>query len=102
MRFEDLPKFEEIDFPILQNIIQGICNVDEDEIRKNSRLREDLGIDNLSIIDLIEILENIYDIKISEEKFLFLSDDECYMLNKVESNIYVSEILEFIEQKISN
>ena len=53
-----------MDWNLLQ-IVQNYCP--EAEIRENSRLREELGIDSLNMFEMVCMLEERYHISIAED-----------------------------------
>ena len=54
-------------FDKLKEIIAEQLSVDEDTITPEANIQEDLGADSLDIVDLIQTIEDEYDISIPDE-----------------------------------
>lgn len=68
------------------NAIANQLNIDEDQIKPESRLIEDLKADSLDLVALILELEQSYDIQISDEDMMTLrtvEDIDRYLKEKV-------------------
>ena len=89
-----------LEFGEFKKIIAQIGNCNVDNIKIDSLLMEDLELDGLDIDFIIEYLEEKYSIKIMGEKFILLNKDEM-LYNIFEERIMVSEIIRFVNDKIS-
>jgi acyl carrier protein len=68
----------------LKQLVVEILEVPEESIKPESKLKEDLGADSLSLIEMAVKMEEKYDISISDEaaeKFITVQDVIDY-LNK--------------------
>lgn len=52
----------------VREIILGIVDVSEDEIKTDSKLRSDLGATSVEIVEVVAAIENEFDIDISDEE----------------------------------
>jgi acyl carrier protein len=62
--------------------------IEEDKINPNARLKEDLGIDSLDLVDIVVIVEKHFGFKIKPEE-----------MNDVHS---LSQFYDYIESKVTN
>lgn len=60
-------KREEID-AIVQDILCDTLGVDEEEVRPDSRVVEDLGAESIDFLDLIFRLENEFDVRVDRKE----------------------------------
>lgn len=56
-----------MEFEKLQNIIAEVLNVETDDITMESTFADDLGADSLDVYQIIEGIEDEFDIEIPEE-----------------------------------
>lgn len=73
-------------FDKVKKIIADQLDVDEDDIKMESSITDDLGADSLDVVDLVMSLEEEFDIEIPDEQ--------------VESIKVVSDIVKFIEANV--
>ena len=52
----------------VREIILGIVDVSEDEIKPDSKLRSDLGATSVEIVEVVAAIENEFDIDVSDEE----------------------------------
>lgn len=57
---------EEI-FTDLKNILIDRQNIDESKIKENTNLKKDLDLDSLDVFELIDVVEDKYDIEIDTD-----------------------------------
>lgn len=72
--------FEDIKYIILEQL-----DVNENEIKENTRIIEDLGADSLDVLEILSAIENKYNIEISKEdatKIHTIKDIEDYLSKK--------------------
>lgn len=55
-------------FEEIKKVLVDAINVDEEEIKPESKLNDDLGIDSLAAVELALELENEFDIRIEDEE----------------------------------
>lgn len=66
-----------MEFEKLKKIIVEVLSVDENEITMDTKFIDDLGADSLEILEIIEGIEDAFDIKIEDEdaeKIISVSD----------------------------
>lgn len=70
-------------FDEIRKLLVECANVHYEEIKPNSRLKEDLGIDSLQSVELVLQLETNYDIVIDwdETKPLITVNDICKLVD---------------------
>ena len=73
-------------FDKVKDIIVDQLDVDEDKVKMEASISEDLGADSLDIVDLVMSLEEEFDIEIPDEQ--------------VENVKTVGDIVKFIEETI--
>ena len=73
-------------FDKVKNIIVDQLDVDEDIIKMEASITDDLGADSLDVVDLVMSLEEEFDIEIPDEQ--------------VENVKTVGDIVKFIEENI--
>lgn len=79
---------EEIINKINQLLIEEI-EIDEDQIRNEADLKDDLGIDSLDFVDLFVIIENHFGFKMKAEEMTdikTLQDFYDYIIRRVNPN----------------
>ena len=54
-------------FDKVKELIADQLSVDEDKVVEDANIQDDLGADSLDIVDLIGVIEDEYDIEISDE-----------------------------------
>ncbi len=70
-------------FDKVKEIIADTVNIDEAEIKEESKLKEDLGIDSLDAVEISIALEDSFEISIPQEKvaeFVTVQDIVDYIL----------------------
>ncbi len=70
-------------FDKVKEIIADTVNIDEAEIKEESTLKEDLGIDSLDAVEISIALEDSFEISIPQEKvaeFVTVQDIVDYIL----------------------
>lgn len=72
-------------FEDIKKVLIDAINVDEEEIKPEVKLNDDLGIDSLAAVELALELENEFDIRIEDEE-----------LAKLET---VQDVIDIIEAK---
>ena len=72
-------------FEDIKKVLIDAINVDEEEIKPEPKLNDDLGIDSLAAVELALELENEFDIRIEDEE-----------LAKLET---VQDVIDIIEAK---
>ena len=72
-------------FEDIKKVLIDAINVDEEEIKPEAKLNDDLGIDYLAAVELALELENEFDIRIEDEE-----------LAKLET---VQDVIDIIEAK---
>ena len=72
-------------FEDIKKVLIDAINVDEEEIKPEAKLNDDLGIDSLAAVELALELENEFDIRIEDEE-----------LAKLET---VQDVIDIIEAK---
>ena len=72
-------------FEEINKVLVDAINVDEEEIKPEAKLNDDLGIDSLAAVELALELENEFDIRIEDEE-----------LAKLET---VQDVMDIIEAK---
>ena len=73
-------------FDKVKDIIVDQLDVDEDKVKMEASISEDLGADSLDIVDLVMSLEEEFDVEIPDEQ--------------VENVKTVGDIVKFIEETI--
>ena len=73
-------------FDKFQNILSKKFGFDKNKVKASSTLRDDLGIDSFTAVELVFTLEDEYKIEISDEE-----------MSKLET---VKDVVEAIEQKL--
>ncbi len=48
-------------------IISDELNLDKEQIKKESRLREDLGVDSLDVVELVMRLEETFNVSVADD-----------------------------------
>ena len=69
----------------IKEIIAGQLNVEESEIKAESKFKEDLGADSLDLFELVMALEDEYSVEIPAEdleKLLTVQDVMTYLSDK--------------------
>ena len=69
----------------IKEIIAGQLNVEESEIKAESKFKEDLGADSLDLFELVMALEDEYSVEIPAEdleKLLTVQDVMKYLSDK--------------------
>lgn len=71
-------------FEQIKNLLIECANVDENMIKPDARLKEDLGIDSLYAVELILELETKFEIKIEWETMQSLQtvNDVCNLVSE--------------------
>ena len=72
-------------FDQIKKVLVEAINVDEEEIKPEAKLNEDLGIDSLAAVELALELENEFGIRIEDEELANL--------------VTVQDVMDIIEQK---
>lgn len=72
-------------FEEIKKVLIDAINVDEEEVKPEAKLNEDLGIDSLAAVELALELENTFDVRIEDEE-----------LAKLET---VQDVIDIIESK---
>ena len=72
-------------FDQIKKVLVEAINVDEEEIKPEAKLNEDLGIDSLAAVELALELENEFDIRIEDEELANL--------------VTVQDVMDIIEKK---
>ncbi|MBQ5333779.1 MAG: acyl carrier protein [Oscillospiraceae bacterium] len=54
-------------FDKVKELIADQLSVDEDKVVEDANIQDDLGADSLDIVDLIGVIEDEYDLEISDE-----------------------------------
>ncbi|MDV3167049.1 MAG: acyl carrier protein [Vigna little leaf phytoplasma] len=75
-------------FKKIKNILSQKLSLNEDDIKLNTRLKEDLGLDSFDAVELVIELEKIFHIRIK--------DEAMQHFKKVE------DIVEYIKSKITH
>lgn len=73
-------------FDKIKDIIVDQLDVDEDKVKMEASITEDLGADSLDVVDLVMSLEEEFDVEIPDEQ--------------VENVKTVGDIVKFIEENI--
>ncbi len=63
----------------MKSIIADQLNVSEDEVKAESRFKEDLGADSLDLFELVMALEDEYSVEIPSEELTELATVEDVM-----------------------
>ena len=79
-------KREEIEAKVKEFLIEDL-EIDEDRIKPEARLKEDIGIDSLDFVDIVVIVEKVFGFKIKTED-----------MAKVKT---FNDFCEYIEEKIA-
>ena len=72
-------------FDQIKKVLVEALNVDEEEIKPEAKLNEDLGIDSLAAVELALELENEFGIRIEDEELANL--------------VTVQDVMDIIEKK---
>lgn len=72
-------------FDKIKKVLVEAINVDEEEIKPEAKLNEDLGIDSLAAVELALELENEFGIRIEDEELANL--------------VTVQDVMDIIEKK---
>ena len=72
-------------FDQIKKVLVEAINVDEEEIKPEAKLNEDLGIDSLAAVELALELENDFGIRIEDEELANL--------------VTVQDVMDIIEKK---
>ncbi len=72
-------------FDQIKKVLVEAINVDEEEIKPEAKLNEDLGIDSLAAVELALELENEFGIRIEDEELANL--------------VTVQDVMDIIEKK---
>lgn len=54
----------------IKSIISQFVDIDECEIKENSNLRSDIGLNSLDLMSVATEMENVFGVSISEKKIL--------------------------------
>ena len=73
-------------FEEIKKLFVECANVDEEEVRPEARLRDDLGIDSIYAVDLTLQLEEIYGVVIEYEE--------------IEHLLTVDDLVKLVEKKV--
>ena len=73
-------------FEEIKKLFVECANVDEEEVRPEARLREDLGIDSIYAVELTLQLEEIYGVVIEYEE--------------IEHLLTVNDLVKLVEKKV--
>ena len=73
-------------FEEIKKLFVECANVDEEEVRPDARLREDLGIDSIYAVELTLQLEEIYGVVIEYEE--------------IEHLLTVNDLVKLVEKKV--
>lgn len=73
-------------FEKIRNILANQLDVDEDDIKMESSILDDLGADSLDIVDLIMSIEDEFEIEVPDEE--------------IEGVATVGDVVEFVEENI--
>lgn len=60
---------EEIDLKVREFLIEDL-EIDEEKIREDGKLKDDLGIDSLDFVDMVVIVEEKFGFKIKPEEMV--------------------------------
>ncbi len=60
---------EEIDLKVREFLIEDL-EIDEEKIREDGKLKDDLGIDSLDFVDIVVIVEEKFGFKIKPEEMV--------------------------------
>lgn len=60
---------EEIDLRVREFLIEDL-EIDEEKIREDGKLKDDLGIDSLDFVDIVVIVEEKFGFKIKPEEMV--------------------------------
>jgi acyl carrier protein len=73
---------------IVKDFLIEEFEIDEDKIKPEALLKDDLGIDSLDLVDIVVIVEKHFDFKIKPEE-----------MNEV---LTLSQFCDYIESKVGN
>lgn len=73
---------------IVKDFLIEEFEIDEDKIKPEALLKDDLGIDSLDLVDIVVIVEKHFDFKIKPEE-----------MNEV---LTLSQFCDYIESKVEN
>ncbi|MCR4898516.1 MAG: acyl carrier protein [Acholeplasmatales bacterium] len=73
-------------FEEIKNLLIEFANVDENKIKLDAKLKDDLGIDSLYAVELILELETHYEINIEFED--------------IQNLFYVSDVVDLVQRKV--
>jgi acyl carrier protein len=73
---------------IVKDFLIEEFEIDEDKIKSEALLKDDLGIDSLDLVDIVVIVEKHFDFKIKPEE-----------MNEV---LTLSQFCDYIESKVGN
>ena len=79
-------KGDSVMFEEIKKLFVECANVDEEEVRPEARLREDLGIDSIYAVELTLQLEEIYGVVIEYEE--------------IEHLLTVDDLVKLVEKKV--
>lgn len=60
---------EEIDLKVREFLIEDL-EIDEEKIREDGKLKDDLGVDSLDFVDIVVIVEEKFGFKIKPEEMV--------------------------------
>lgn len=68
----------------VKNFLVEELEIDEDKINGSARLKEDLGIDSLEVVDVVVLVEDQFGYKMKPEDFrtLITLDDFCQFIQQ--------------------
>ena len=68
----------------VKNFLVEELEIDEDKINGSARLKEDLGIDSLEVVDVVVLVEDQFGYKMKPEDFrtLITVDDFCQFIQQ--------------------
>jgi len=72
---------EEINEKVKSFLVEDL-EIEEDKIEGSARLKEDLGIDSLEVVDVVVLVEDSFGYKMKPEDFksLVTLDDFCHFI----------------------
>ena len=91
-------------FEDIKKVLIDAINVDEEEIKPEAKLNDDLGIDSLAAVELALELENEFDIRIEDEELAKLEIRKHYYKNykifyfveEEERTVYILRVLHML------
>ena len=81
-------------FNVLQKILHNKCNLQLDHIQPEARFEVELAIDSSEMLELIEELEQIFEIEINYD------DIDSFIFNPNNTKMTVQNAIDYIENRI--